>query len=430
MAYEILQIIGLFFLLILSGFFSGSETAILSISKAKVRHLADDGDKRAKTLYELLDDPHKLLSTLLICNNFVNIAASAIATSLAIEFFNSYGVAFATGGMTLLILTFGEITPKRVAIRRAERISLMVAGPIESLSFVLYPISRVLNFLTDPIIKLSGGDDRENTLVTEEEIKTLVDVGEKEGVFEEAEREMIHRVFELGDTVVRELMTARTDMICLEVKQSMEECLDIITSHGYSRIPVFEEKIDNIVGVIYAKDLLQHLWKGGDSQLESIMRTPYFVPETKLVNELLKEFQKGEIHMAIIIDEYGGTSGLLTIEDIIEEIVGNIFDEYDAGEEEVKIIDENTFIIDSRMHIDELAQLMKCDIPEGDFDTAGGFVFDLFDRVPEQGEKIKFENHEISIEKIDKRRMKKIRVKKIKPKGHYYNPEEPEVKEL
>ena len=420
MAYEILKIIGLFFLLILSGLFSGSETAILSVSKAKVRHLADDGVKSANTLFKLLDDPHRLLSTILICNNFVNIAASAIATSLAIEYFNSYGVAFATGGMTLLILTFGEITPKRIAIRHAERTSLLVAGPIASISFILYPISKVLNALTDPVIKLSGGEDRENPLVTEEEIKTLVDVGEREGVFEEAEREMIHRVFELGDTIVRELMTARTDMICLEVKQSMEECIDLITSHGYSRIPVFEERVDNIVGVIYAKDILRHIWKGDKPQVKSIMRSPYFIPETNSVDELLKEFQKGEIHMAIIIDEYGGTSGLLTIEDIIEEIVGNIFDEYDSGEEEVKKINDNTFVIDSRMHIDELAQLIKCEIPEGDFDTAGGFVFDLFDRVPEQGEKIKFENFEISIEKIDKRRMKKIKIKKTN--GEYGDP--------
>ncbi|MDY6966638.1 MAG: hemolysin family protein [Halobacteriota archaeon] len=417
MAYETIKIISLFLLLLLSAFFSGSETAIISLSKAKVRYLADEGIRRAKTLQKLLEDPHRLLSTILLCNNFVNIAASAIATSLAIDYFNSYGVAFATGGMTFLILTFGEITPKRVAIRHAERFSLLVAGPIAVLSFVLFPISRVLNAITDPFVKLTGGEDRENPLVTEEEIRTLVDVGEKEGVFEENEREMIHRVFELGDTVVRELMTARTDMVSLEVKQSMEECLDLITSHGYSRIPVFEERMDNIVGVIYAKDILSYIWKKEKPQVKEIMRPPYFVPETKMVDELLKEFQRGKMHIAIVIDEYGGTSGLITIEDIIEEIFGNIFDEYDTGEEEIKIIDESTFVIDARMHIDELEEVIKCELPEGDFDTVGGFIFDLFDRVPKEGEKIKFRNFEITVEKTDKRRIKKIKIRRVSKEG-------------
>lgn len=370
----------------------------------------------AKALQKLLSDPTKMLSTILICNNFVNVASSAIATYVAIDYSEMYGIGIATGVMTLLILTFGEITPKSIAIRHAERISLIVARPISVLSFILYPIVKAIHAVVNPILRLTGGGDKEGLLVTEEEIKALVDAGEEEGIFEEDEREMIHRVFELGDTIVKELMTARPDMICLEINQDIGESLEMITEHGFSRIPVYEEKIDNIVGVVYAKDILKYFGKKEELSIKKIMRESYFVPETKKVGDLFKEFQKGKMHIALVVDEYGVTSGLITIEDIIEEIFGSIFDEYDAGEEEIKVIDKDTIIVNGATNIDDLSQVIKCKLPEGDFDTAGGFVFNLFDRVPKQGEIIRFKNFEVSVEKIEKRRIKKIKLKKIAKK--------------
>lgn len=413
MSYEITATILLVVLLFLSAFFSGSETALITLNRAKVRRLVDKELRGAKALQKLLSEPAKMLSTILICNNFVNVAASSIATFLAMEYSQKYGIGIATGVMTLLILTFGEITPKTIAIRHAERISLLAAKPISALSYILYPIIAAINTAINPIISLIGGSDKKNPLVTEEEIKALVDVGEEEGIFEEEEREMIHRVFELSDTIVKELMTARPDMVCLEVNQDIDKSLELITKHGYSRIPVYEEKIDNIIGVIYAKDILKYFGKKEDLSIKKIMREAYFVPETKSVDDLFKEFQKGKMHIALVVDEYGLTSGLITIEDIIEEIFGSIFDEYDAGEEEIKAIGEGTFIVNGATNIDDLSQVIDCEFPEGDFDTAGGFVFDLFERVPKQGEKIRFKNFEVSVEKIEKRRIKKIKLKNL-----------------
>lgn len=397
----------------MSAFFSGSETALFSLSMAKVRRLVKEDARGARTLKKILEEPAKMLSTILICNNFVNIAASAIATSLAIGYSGKYGVGIATGAMTLLILTFGEITPKRIAIRHAERVSLFVARPISLLTYVMQPVVMVFNTVVNPMLRITGGEGKENPLVTEEEIKALVEVGEEEGIFEEDEREMIHRVFELGDTIVKELLTARPDMVCLEVNQDIYESLDLITKCGYSRIPVYEKKIDNIVGIVYAKDLLKYFGQKERLSIKEIMRPPYFVPETKRVDDLLKEFQKGKIHIALVVDEYGVISGLITIEDIIEEIFGSIFDEYDVSKEEVMRIDEDTVIVDGAMNIDDLSEVIKCEFPEGDYDTAGGFVFDLFDRVPKQGDKTRFKNFEVSVEKIEKRRIKKIMLKKM-----------------
>jgi gliding motility-associated protein GldE len=412
MSFTTIKFIGLIILILLSGFFSGSETALISFSKTRMRHLVDKGEKRAEDVQKLMSDPDRLLSTILIGNNFVNVAASAIATSLAIEYFGStrtgIATAIATGVMTLLILTFGEIIPKTNAIRHPEWVSMIVSRLINWLATAMYPIVKLFAFLA----KTFSGENK-NPFVTEEEVKMLLEVGEEAGVFEKEEREMVDSVLELDKTTVKEVMTARTDMVCLEVNQSMDECLKLINSYGYSRIPVFEQRIDNIVGILYAKDLL-NAERMKDITLRDIMRTPFFVPETKKVDDLLKEFQRGKMHIAMVIDEHGGTAGLVTIEDIVEEIVGSIFDEYDAGEELIREIDDQTFIVDGRADIDELAEIIGCDL-EGDFETAAGFVFDLFDKVPKQGEKLNFENYEISIDKIEKRRIKKIRIKRSTP---------------
>jgi gliding motility-associated protein GldE len=401
-----IKLVLLFVLLGLSAFFSGSETAMISLGKTKIRVLADKGIKGAETVQKLMEDPDRLLSTILIGNNFVNVAASVLATLLAIEYFGSKGPGIATGVMTLLILTFGEILPKTSAIRRSERFSMIVAKPIDLLASALKPILILITWMTK---KLSGESFWGS--VTEEEIETLLDVGEEEGVLDRDEREMIHHVLELDKTTVKGIMTHRTDMICLDVDRDVKGCLDLVTSCGYSRIPVFDKKMDNIVGILYAKDLLKVNPDGGT--LRDIMRPPFFVPETKRVDELLTEFQKGKVHIAIVVDEYGGTAGLATIEDVMEEIVGSIFDEYDVDEDLnlIKGVDENTFIVDGRTDIDELAEVVGLDL-EGNFETVGGFLLNLFNRFPEQGEKIDFDGYEIVVEKIDRRRIRKIKIRK------------------
>jgi gliding motility-associated protein GldE len=405
-----LKLVVLGILLILSGFFSGSETALISLNKFRLKKLIDEGQKNALTLEKLLKHPNKMLAAILIGNNLVNVAIAAIMTSMAIEFFGSTGVGIATGLATLLILIFGEVIPKSFATKNAEKLSLWVAKPV-NLSVILFsPIVWFFSILTDLVLKVTGGEKRYH-FVSEEELKLLMDLGAEEGVIEEEEKEMIRGVFEFGDTTVREIMTQRTDMNRVDVTKSFTEVLEFVIGTGHSRIPVYENNIDNIIGLLYAKDLFQHIKDKNRFNLKKFTRPPFFVPETKKLDDLFREMRAKKVQIAIVLDEYGGTAGLVTLEDLLEEIVGEISDEYDVEEHPVQIIDENTIIVDGKMPIDEVSELLNLKLEKDGQESIGGLVISLFDRIPRENDSIKNGGLEFIIEEMIGKRILKVKIK-------------------
>ena len=404
----LLEIISLVVLLFLSAFFSSAETAFTHIDLLKVKSMVNNGNKKAETLEKLKNNPEKTLTTILIGNNLVNISASSIATSLAIDFFGNKGVGVAVGVMTFLILVFGEITPKSYAIRKAESLSISVAPLLDFLSKVFYPISLAFSGISRIFL---GKNIKSSPTFTEEEIKTLIDVGENEGTIEEDEKEMITSIFEFGDTRVKDIMVPRIDMVCVDADENIKEVLNKAIKAGYSRLPVYEDRIDNITGILYVKDLLKYLKNGNfNITADKIKREAYFIPETKRADDLLREMQKKRVHMAIVIGEYGEVVGLVTLEDLIEEIVGEIFDEYDIAEDEITYLDKNTAIVDARLTIDEINEKLGLDLPNDPFDTLAGFMMDALDKVPEEGEEVEYENTKFIIEKMDEKKIAKVRI--------------------
>ncbi len=408
----LVQLIILVVLLFISGFFSGSETALISVNKIRIRKLAEEGDKRAKRVNKLLERPNRLLATILVGNNLVNIFAAAIATSVAMGFFGNAGIGIATGILTLILLIFGEITPKGFATRNSLRMSLVVSGPIEILVKILYPLVKVITFITNKIIRFLGGEAKTIApFVTEEEIKMLMDVGEKEGVIEKDEREMIKGIFEFGDKEVKEIMVPRIDVKSFDKNVTIKDALDEILKTGYSRTPVFDGSIDNIIGILYTKDLLGYVKEGKlDMKIGDIIRPTYYVPETKELGDLLKDMQKKKIHMAIVVDEYGGTEGIVTMEDMLEEIVGEILDEYDVEEEGIRILDDRTAIVDSRTDIDDINEVMDLNLPPEEFETVGGLVFNTIGKIPVIGDRININGITLVVEKLRGRRISKVRI--------------------
>ncbi|MFQ6050851.1 MAG: hemolysin family protein [Candidatus Hydrothermarchaeota archaeon] len=407
------ELILLTVLVLLSGFFSGSETALISLNKIRIKYLVQKGEKRAKTVDELLKQPNRLLATILIGNNLVNVAASALATSLAIQYFGNKGIGIATGVMTLVLLMFGEISPKAFATKNAEKVSFIVSKPIKTLEYVFYPVIEILTKFTNFIVRILGGEAKASPFITEEEIKTMLYVGEEEGEIEPEEREMIHKIFEFGETTVKEVLVPRMDMVCIEANRSLEEAVDKALEHGFSRLPVYEGTVDNIVGIVHIKDLFTHIREKRQVSLKEVMRPTYYVPETKKVSDLLKDLQRSRQHMAICTDEYGGTVGLVTIEDLLEEIVGEITDEHDPRMELIKKVNERTYIVNGAVPIDDLNKYLGSNFPEENSETIGGFVFHCLGKLPKPGDSIEYDGYEISVQKIEKRRI--VQVKIIKP---------------
>ncbi|MGM0369685.1 MAG: hemolysin family protein [Bacillota bacterium] len=400
------------FLLVLSGFFSGSETALMSVNKVEIRHLAQEGNKKAKIVDGLLRKPDNLLTTILVGNNLVNVAASAIATKVATTVFNNFGVGISTGVVTLLLLIFGEITPKSLATRKAKQFSMTVARPIEICYYLFFPLVKGLSFLVQVVNK----DEHSlgtKPFISEDKIRRFLAVGVREGVIETDERQMINSIFEFDDITVKELMVPRIDMVCVDIDDSIEELRDIVIDRGLSRIPVYNGTIDNIVGIVYAKDLLPLLKEDkSDITIQKIMRPAYYVPESKKIDNLFSELKKEKIHMAIILDEYGGTEGLVTIEDLLEEIVGDIQDEYDEEEKLIKETTDNRVIVDGRVDIDEINYELGISLPEEDYETISGFVLSMLGYVPAEGEKVEFSNLEIIVTEISQRRISKVEIQK------------------
>jgi len=410
-----INLIGFVFLLFLSGFFSGSETAFMSANRVRIRELANEGDKKAARVDELLEDQTKLLTTILIGNNLVNIAASAIATSIAIEIFGSKGVGIATGVVTFVILVFGEITPKSLGNNQPIKYAKIASIVLLWLEKILYPIILFFTLL----IKNMIGENKmiSSAFISEEEVRRFVNVSEEEGAIKESEKEMIQSVFEFDDIVVKEIMVPRIDMVCINKDAGIDELVDLAVEKGHSRIPVFEESIDDIIGLIYVKDLLQLLQKGKENlTLEDLIKPIYFIPESKQINKLLKEMQNRREHMAVILDEYGGTSGLITIEDLLEEIVGDIQDEFDLEDKQINLINNKEILVDARVDLDDLNDILpKPLLDEESYETISGFVLHKLGYLPEEKETIEMEGITIEVEKVDEHRIQKLRIYTVEP---------------
>ncbi len=415
----LLQILTLIVLLCFSALFSASETALTSLGKFRVKELIGRYGKRAQLLNRWLEEPNRLLTTILVGNNLVNIWASVLAATIVLQRFQQKGVAIATGIMTFLILVFGEIAPKTFAKQSAERISLRFIRPLIFLSYLLLPVVKFLTGISTAIIRLFGGRVLVATSrISEEELKDVISVGEKEGVIEEEEKEMIHSIFEFGDTLVREVMTPRTEIIALEDEASLKEVSDLMVKEGHSRIPVYREHIDEIGGIIYSKDLLKQ-WQEEklEQEAKELMRPPYFIPETKKVNELLREFQRQKIQIAIVIDEYGGTAGLVTMEDLLEEIVGEISDRWEKEAPDFQKLPDGTILVSGKMEIERANEELKLGLPEeNDVETVAGFILSYLGRFPKPGEKFRFKDLLFTIQKSDEHSISLVQVKRVPPK--------------
>lgn len=411
---NLVQVIILVIFLMLSSFFSASETALMSISKIKVRHMIESKVKGAEIISKLLDNPGRLLGTILVGNNIVNIGASAIATSLAISYLGDKGVGIATGVMTLLVLVFGEITPKSLAAAHAESIATKVAKPIYTLSFVLNPVVLVLTKITNTIINLLGGEISDHRpYITEEELKTMVDVGHEEGIIEGEEHQMIHNVFEFTDLQVKEVMIPRTSISAIEVTAGYHEVIEIFRKEQYSRIPVFEESIDQIIGILYLKDLFFRLDKENEFDLKQLLRKTITTFETKRVVDLFEEMRSQQVQIAVVKDEYGGTAGIITMQDIIEEIFGDIDDEYDSDEHMIDKISDDIYLFEGLARLDDVNDTLLTSYESEHYETIGGFLIGHIGRFPNKGEVILLKDWKCTVLELHKSRIKKIRMERI-----------------
>lgn len=409
-----IRFIVLLILISLSAFFSCSETALTTVNKIRVRALIEEGNKRAITLGKVIENSGKMLGAILIGNNIVNISSSSIATVLAIDLLGDTGAGVATGIITLLILIFGEITPKTFATLNAEKISLHVASIIYFLMWLLTPVIFIVNKLSLGVLKLLRVDpDNKGTTITETELRTIVDVGHEEGIIESEERRIINNVFDFGDTRARDIMVPRIDMVFVSIDSTYQELLDIFEEYRYTRIPVYEESTDNVIGIINIKDIL--LFKHDKNfSVRDYLREAYFTYESKRLSELLLEMRKTSVNISIVLDEYGVTAGLITLEDLLEEIVGEIRDEYDGDEEEIfKAISETEYRADGLIKLGDLNDLLESDFSSEDYDSLGGYIMEKLDRLPEEGDTITAEGFELKVEALDKNRIQTVLIRRL-----------------
>jgi putative hemolysin len=406
------ELMGLGVLLLCSALLTGAEAAYFSLGRARLKELAEEEGKEPGPLAPLLKQPHELLVTLLVGITLVNIAASAMAASIAGRLFGDSGLFVAIPTMIFLLTVIGEVLPMTLAVEHPRRFSVWANRPVGWLSVLLSPIRVGLGAFTALTLRLVGSERRAGEpAISEEELRTLVDVGAREGIVDRTEREMIHKVFELEDTLVRAVMVPRPDMFCLDVTTPPVELLDLLREQLHSRVPVFEDNIDQIVGVLYTKDLLPYLHGlPPDFDLRARLHPPYFIPESKRADALLRELQAKKLHLAIVVDEYGGTAGLVTLEDLLEELVGEIRDEFDEEERLIQKIDRRSFRVSGKLPIDELNAAAGLDIPKASFDTVGGWVLDLFGRVPHKGERKQTESVTVAVEKVERTRVVEVLV--------------------
>ena len=397
--------------LVLSAFFSSSETALTTVNLIRIRNLADNGDKAAAWVLKARRDQSKMLGAILIGNNVVNLSASSMLTVLVTDVFGSQAVGAATGVLTLLVLLFGEITPKTIATLEAEKNALRFARVICFLMTILTPVIFVVNLLSGGVLRLLGVDPNKPTdSITEDELRTIVEVGHEKGVIESEEKEMINNVFDLGDSVARDIMVPRIDMSFVDVEASYEELMEIFRRDHYTRLPVYEDNTDNIIGIINMKDLIL-LEDRAALSVRDYLRQPLFTFESKKLSELMIEMRKTSNNIVIVLDEYGATAGLITLEDILEEIVGDIRDEFDADEEdELKEISKGEYLADGSMNLDDINDRLGLELVSEDFDSLGGFMIDRLEHLPAEGEEVDTEEVRLVVEKVNKNRIDKVHI--------------------
>lgn len=418
-----IQILILFILIILNAYFAASEIAFISLNNAKIEKEAKQGNKKAIKIEKMLKEPSKFLATIQIGITLAGFLSSAFASDtfadilsiklnnifpmISVEIYRGFSIVLITIILSFFTLVLGELVPKRLAMKYYERIAYATISVIRTISIITAPFVKILTIVTNWISKLFGISENEEETITEEEIKLMIDEGEEKGTIEEDEKEMINNIFEFNDITVSEVMTHRTDVYAIEINSNIGEIIDELDDYKYSRIPVYKETIDDIKGILFVKDLLKNIYNKKQIKIEDIMREAYFVSESKQINELFKDLQKNKMQMAIVIDEYGGTSGIVTMEDLLEEIVGNIFDEYDEVEYEYKNIDDNTFLISGSVTINDLKKILNVEIPEGDYETLSGYLLELLGRVPDDNENPIVETEKVNY-KVEKYEDKRI----------------------
>ena len=424
----LIQILVLVILILLNAYFAATEIAFISLNDSKVERDAKDGNKKAKQILKMLKSPSKFLATIQIGITLAGFLSSAFASDafadklapilnswmpfISLDVWRAISIVIITIILSFFTLVFGELVPKRLAMKYYEKISYATIGVIRGISVITAPFVKLLTVSTNMVSKIFGVGEAEEEVVTEEEIKMMIDEGEEKGTIERGEKMLLNNVFEFNDIIVSEIMTPRTEMFAIDINDNLEELLDKIDEFKYSRIPVYDEDIDDIKGILFVKDILKPLKEHKKINIKAIMREPYFIPESKDIDELFKEMQQNKVQMAIAIDEYGGTAGLITMEDIIEELVGNIFDEYDEEEIDAKKIDDNTYILSGTTTSYELKKIFNVEIPEGDYETLSGYLIDKLGRIPDDDEHPVIEDEKLTykVEEIEDKRIKYIKV--------------------
>jgi CBS domain containing-hemolysin-like protein len=411
------------FCLILIALLSSSEVSFIAVSKIRLRQLIEKGNKRAKTAQKIRDKHDQLFSAVILSGNLFTILATSVGTAIALDFFGKnnedIGVVIATIVMTFLTVVFGELAPKTFAVSHAERLALLLARPIELYIKLITPFVWFFSKSSNIIIRLFGGEIKPTPqFLTEEDLKAMISIGEEEGTLEKEEKKMLHKVFEFGDTRVSEAMVPRTEIVAIPEDAVVADVLDLVAKEGYSRYPVIKETIDNIIGVLYVKAILMKMAKEEitpQSPIKNLVRDAYYIPENKMVTALLDNMQKNKFQIAIIVDEHGGTAGLITLEDIMEEIVGGLQDEFEAieSEKEVEVVDERTFVVSGSTDIDEVNELIGIELKSEEFNTIGGFLFGLFGHLPKLGEQLRYHDLRFLILEMDGKKIEKIKINKI-----------------
>lgn len=422
----VIQLIILAVLILLSALFSSAETSLTTSNKLKIQSLADQGSKRARILLKISEDSGKMLSAILIGNNLVNNAATALTTSLIIQLFGNSGVGIATGVITLLILIFGEISPKTLATIHSEKMALLYAPLIHFLMKIFTPVIFIVNKLSMGVLFLLrvNPDQKVNTM-TEHELRTIVDVSHEDGVIESEEKEMIYNVFDMGDAKAKDIMVPRVHVTFADINSTYDELIEIFREDKFTRLPIYEETTDNVVGTINMKDLLLYNYNNKkEFHVRDILREAYFTYEYKSISELLVEMRQASINIAIVLDEYGETAGLITLEDLLEEIVGEIHDEYDENEEEfVRQINDREYIIEGSMNLDDINDSLGLNLSSEDYDSLGGFIIEHLDRLPEQGDELTTDDGiRLVVEALQKNRVESVHL--YIPEGFYDRKEE------
>jgi putative hemolysin len=406
--------------LLLSGFFASSETAFIALEKYRIAHLVNNKVKGASRVARLMERPERFLSTVLFGNNLVNTAATALGTVLAISLWGrQWGTIIATVVLTVVILIFAETTPKTIATRHSERLALTLSRPIEITSRIFSPFVFVLSWVASGLSKLVGGDPVPRSLASKEEIQAMILVGQTKGTVADSEAEMLNNVFDFGKRQIGELTIPRTDVISVEQGTTLADFLKIYSEHPLSRYPVYQENMDNVIGIISIKDVLMALSKGTasrDSRVDEIIRPAYFTPETKPIGELFAEMRDKNYHMAIVVDEFGGTSGVVSLSQLVEEIVGPVGDELASPEKDYEVISENTFQIEGNMRVEDANEEMNLDLPHGKYETVAGFVLHHLGHIPKINEGLRYKNLRLVITQMKGRKIEQIKLTKEIPK--------------